>query len=167
MSFLENIDCKNGLLRVRAAVLHKLTTERNQRHVGSSGGEFSQRWRNAQGGTTADGRGNSSVAWNGALKLRKQTAIWTQTCLISWFQGNQWKLRHQGQTWSTTIYVGSVGDIDLDLFINFSQHAFMSFLIKCLFEMFLRPRLLVLCLELQSAESSVHKAAFFSLDWSE
>lgn len=53
--------------------MHKLTTERNQRHVGSSGGEFSQRCRNAQGGTTADGRGNSSSAWNGAPKLRKQT----------------------------------------------------------------------------------------------
>lgn len=77
MSFLEAIDCKSGLLRVRAEALHKLTTERNQRHVGSSGREFSQRWRNAQGGTTADGRGNSSAVWNGALKLRKQTAILT------------------------------------------------------------------------------------------
>lgn len=68
---------------VQAAVLHKLTTERNQRHFGSSGREFSQWWRNAQGGTTADGRGNSSTAWNGALKLGKQTVILTQTCLVS------------------------------------------------------------------------------------
>lgn len=83
MSFLEVRDCKNGLLRLHAAVLHKLTTERNQRHVGSSDREFSQWWRNAQGGTTADGRGNSSVAWNGALKLRKQTVILRRTCLIA------------------------------------------------------------------------------------
>lgn len=56
------LDCKNGLLRVCAAVLHKLSTERNQRHAGSTGREFSQWWRNAQGGTAAEGRGNSSAA---------------------------------------------------------------------------------------------------------
>lgn len=77
MSFLEAIDCKNGLLRVGAAVLHKLTTERNQRHVGSSGREFSQWWRNAQGGTTADGKGNSSTAWNELLSSENKPSILT------------------------------------------------------------------------------------------
>lgn len=49
-------------LRVWAAALHKLSAEKNQRHVGSLGREFSQRWRNALGGTAAHGRGNNSVA---------------------------------------------------------------------------------------------------------
>lgn len=35
-----------------------------------------------------------------------------------------------------------------NLFINFSPKAFMSFILKCLFEMFLCLRLLVLCLQL-------------------
>lgn len=93
MSFFEAVDCKNGLIRVCVAVLHKLTTERNQRHFGSSGREFSQWCRNAQGGTTADGRGNSSAAWDGALKLRKQTVHFNIDIFISSFQNNQQNCR--------------------------------------------------------------------------
>lgn len=95
MSFWEAVDYKNGLIRVCVAVLHKLTTERNQKHFGSLDREFSQWCRNAQGGTTADGRGNSSAAWDGAFKLRKQTVHFNIDIFISssLFQNNQQNCR--------------------------------------------------------------------------
>lgn len=105
MSFLDAVDCKNGLIRVCVAVLHKLTTERNQRHVGSSGREFSQRSRNAQGGTTADGKGNTSAAWNGALKLRKQTAHFNIDMFCLLISEQSAKLQNQCNTWHTTIFI--------------------------------------------------------------
>lgn len=47
--------------------------------------------------------------------------------------------------------------------MNSSQQAFVSFLLNILFEMFLRLCLLVLCLQLRSAESSVHKAVLVGI----
>lgn len=62
--------CKNGTLIVQAAKLHKRSTVGNQRRFGSSRREFSQRRRNAQGGTAAE---EIAALPAGALKLQKQT----------------------------------------------------------------------------------------------
>ena len=74
MSFLEAVDCKKWSIKGSSCSVAQMNyTEKPKACWKLRQGVFPQRRRNAQGGTAADGRGNSSAAWNGALKLRKQT----------------------------------------------------------------------------------------------